>query len=38
LFLRRKKFGHVSLSGGACLSYIAGEKLAGLKALGYYEK
>ncbi len=34
--LRRKKFGHVSLSGGACLSYIAGEKLVGLKALGYY--
>lgn len=27
------KFGHVSLSGGALLSYIAGEKLPGLEAL-----
>jgi len=31
-----KKFGHVSLSGGALLDYIAGEKLPGLKALGFY--
>jgi phosphoglycerate kinase len=29
-----KKFGHVSLSGGALLSYLAGEKLPGLVALG----
>ena len=34
--LREKKFGHVSLSGGAVLSFVAGEKLVGLKALGYY--
>lgn len=31
-----KKFGHISLSGGALLSYVAGEKLPGLEALGYY--
>lgn len=29
-----KKFGYISLSGGALLSYIAGEKLPGLEALG----
>ncbi|MBU2576479.1 MAG: phosphoglycerate kinase [Nanoarchaeota archaeon] len=29
----RKKFGHISLSGGALLSYLAGEKLLGLEAL-----
>lgn len=29
-----KKFGHISLSGGALLSYVAGEKLPGLIALG----
>jgi phosphoglycerate kinase len=29
----RKKFGHISLSGGALLRYLAGEKLPGLKAL-----
>jgi len=29
----KSKFGHVSLSGGALLSYIAGEKLPGLEAL-----
>jgi len=29
----KKKFGHISLSGGALLSYIAGEKLPGLEAL-----
>ncbi len=28
-----KKFGYVSLSGGALLNYIAGEKLPGLEAL-----
>ena len=28
------KFGHVSLSGGALLNYVAGEKLPGLEALG----
>jgi len=27
-------FGHVSLSGGALLRYVAGEKLVGLRALG----
>lgn len=32
----RRKFDHVSLSGGACLAVVAGEKLVGLKALGYY--
>ncbi len=34
--LPKKKFNHISLSGGALLSYVAGEKLVGLKALGYY--
>lgn len=29
-----KKFGHISLSGGALLNYVAGEKLPGLEALG----
>jgi phosphoglycerate kinase len=29
----RKKFGHVSLSGGALLGYLAGEKLPGLEAI-----
>lgn len=28
-----KKFGHISLSGGALLSYIAGERLPGLEVL-----
>ncbi len=36
LRLRKGKFGHVSLSGGATLAYVAGEKLIGLKVLGYY--
>jgi len=31
----RNKFGHISLSGGALLNYIAGEKLVGLKVLGW---
>ncbi|MGV8152548.1 MAG: phosphoglycerate kinase [Candidatus Nanoarchaeia archaeon] len=31
-----KKFSHISLSGGALLNYVAGEKLAGLEVLGYY--
>ncbi len=30
----KSKFDHISLSGGALLSYIAGEKLPGLVALG----
>jgi len=34
--ISKKKFGHVSLSGGATLAFVAGEKLAGLRALGYY--
>jgi phosphoglycerate kinase len=29
----REKFGHISLSGGALLSYLSGEKLPGLEAL-----
>jgi 3-phosphoglycerate kinase len=33
----KKKFGHVSLSGGALLSYVAGERIVGLEALGYYK-
>jgi phosphoglycerate kinase len=32
-----KRFNHISLSGGALLDYIAGEKLVGLKALGWYK-
>jgi len=31
--LPKKKFGYVSLSGGALLGYIAGEKLPGIEAL-----
>ena len=31
--LKRKSFGHVSLSGGALLRYLAGEKLPGLEAI-----
>lgn len=34
--ISKKKFGHVSLSGGAVLSFLAGEKLAGLRVLGFY--
>lgn len=34
--INKKKFGHVSLSGGATLSFVAGERLVGLEALGYY--
>lgn len=30
----KDKFGHISLSGGALLNYVAGEKLPGLVALG----
>ncbi len=29
----KKKFSHISLSGGALLAYVAGEKLPGLKVL-----
>ncbi|MFA5174033.1 MAG: phosphoglycerate kinase [Candidatus Pacearchaeota archaeon] len=32
----RSKFSHISLSGGALLNYVAGEKLPGLQALKYY--
>lgn len=31
--INKNKFGHISLSGGALLSYIAGEKLPGLEVL-----
>jgi len=30
------KFGYVSTGGGSMLAFLAGEKLPGLKALGYY--
>jgi phosphoglycerate kinase len=36
--LPKKKFNHISLSGGALLNYVAGKELPGLKALGYYAK
>ncbi|MDO8467904.1 MAG: phosphoglycerate kinase [Nanoarchaeota archaeon] len=32
--LRKKNFNYISLSGGALVRYIAGEKLPGLEALG----
>ncbi len=32
--INKSKFGHISLSGGALLNYIAGEKLPGLEVLG----
>jgi phosphoglycerate kinase len=31
--INRKRFSHISLSGGALLSYLSGEKLPGLEAL-----
>lgn len=31
--IRKKRFGYVSLSGGALISYLAGEKLPGIEAL-----
>jgi len=31
--ISKSRFGHISLSGGALLNYIAGEKLPGLEAL-----
>lgn len=36
--ISKKKFNHISLSGGALLHFVAGEKLPGLKALGFYGK
>lgn len=35
--ISRNKFGHISLSGGALLTYLTGKKLPGLQALGYYK-
>jgi phosphoglycerate kinase len=32
--INKKKFGHISLSGGALLRVVAGEKLPGLEVLG----
>ncbi|MGC9309884.1 MAG: phosphoglycerate kinase, partial [Candidatus Nanoarchaeia archaeon] len=32
-YIRKSKFNHISLSGGALLRYIAGEKLVGLEVL-----
>ncbi len=34
----KDKFGYISLSGGALLQYLAGKKLPGLEALGFYRK
>ncbi len=33
----KKKFGYISLSGGALLDYVAGKRLPGLEVLGYYK-
>jgi phosphoglycerate kinase len=34
----KKKFGYISLSGGALLQYLAGKRLPGLEALGFYKQ
>ena len=31
--INKKKLSHISLSGGASISYLAGEKLPGIEAL-----
>ena len=35
--ISEEKFGHVSLAGGAVIDYLAGKKLPGLEALGFYK-
>ncbi len=35
--ISKKKFGYISLSGGALLDYVSGKRLPGLEALGYYK-
>ncbi len=32
-----ERFSHVSLAGGALITYLSGEELPGLKVLGYYQ-
>lgn len=37
LKIPKRKFSHISLGGGALLEYLAGERLPGLEAIGYYK-
>jgi phosphoglycerate kinase len=36
--ISEKKFGHISLSGGALVSYIVGEKLPGIEAIKHQKR